>query len=70
MPGVGLSFRCVLCFPGSQPDRDWRDRYGFKAEDYPVAYDVYRRAVSLPIYPKMTDEDVEKVIGAVRNILS
>lgn len=47
----------------------WRDRYGFKPADFPVAYDVYRRAVSLPIYPKMTDDDVERVIVAVRRIL-
>jgi dTDP-4-amino-4,6-dideoxygalactose transaminase len=48
----------------------WRDRYGFKPEDYPVALDCYQRAVSLPIYSKMTDNDVDRVIGAVREILS
>lgn len=47
----------------------WRDRYKFKPHDFPVAYDVYQRAVSLPIYPKMTDGDVEHVINAVRKIL-
>ncbi len=47
----------------------WRDRYGFSVDDFPVAYDVYRRAVSLPIYPKMTDIDVERVIEIVRSIL-
>ncbi len=47
----------------------WRDRYGYKPEDFPVAFDVYTRVVSLPIYPKMTDEDVERVIDAVSNIL-
>ena len=46
----------------------WRDRYGFKPEDFPVAYDVYKRAVSLPIYPKMTDDDVERVIQTVKSI--
>ena len=48
----------------------WRDRYGFKPEDFPVALDCYRRAVSLPIYSKMTDDDVERVIKAVNKILS
>jgi len=48
----------------------WRDRYGFKPEDFPVALDCYHRAVSLPIYSKMTDDDVEKVIKAVRKILT
>jgi dTDP-4-amino-4,6-dideoxygalactose transaminase len=48
----------------------WRDRYGFKPEDFPVALDCYQRAVSLPIYSRMTDDDVERVIKAVREILS
>ena len=46
----------------------WRDRYGFKPEDFPVAYDCFKRAVSLPIYSKMTDDDVERVIQAVRDV--
>jgi dTDP-4-amino-4,6-dideoxygalactose transaminase len=48
----------------------WRDRYGFKPEDFPIALDCYRRAVSLPIYSKMIDKDVERVINAVREILT
>jgi dTDP-4-amino-4,6-dideoxygalactose transaminase len=48
----------------------WRDSYGFRPEDFPVALDCYRRAVSLPIYSKMTDNDVDRVIKAVREILS
>jgi len=48
----------------------WRDQYGYKPEDFPIALDVFNRAVSLPIYPKMTDDDVERVITAVNKILS
>ncbi|WP_069470438.1 DegT/DnrJ/EryC1/StrS family aminotransferase [Candidatus Marithrix sp. Canyon 246] len=47
----------------------WRDRYDLKAEDFPVALDVYNRAVSLPIYPCMSDDDVDRVITQVRTIL-
>ena len=47
----------------------WRDRYHFNPDDYPIALDVYQRAVSLPIYPKMTEDDVEFVIATVRSIL-
>lgn len=46
----------------------WRDRYNYEADDFPVAMDVFSRAVSLPIYPKMTDADVERVIQAVRKV--
>ena len=47
----------------------WRDRYDYKPEDFPIALDVFNRAVSLPIYPKMADDDVERVIKAVKKIL-
>ena len=39
---------------------------GFKRGAYPVAEDFYHRAVSLPIYPKMSDEDVDSSIERVR----
>lgn len=47
----------------------WRDRYQLRPEDFPVALDTYRRCVSLPIYPRMSDEDVERVIETVRTVL-
>jgi len=47
----------------------WRNRYGFKPDDFPIAFDVYSRVVSLPIYPKMTNLDIENVILAVQSIL-
>ena len=46
----------------------WRDRYEYKPSDFPVALDVFSRAMSLPIYPKMTDQDVENVIAAVKKV--
>jgi dTDP-4-amino-4,6-dideoxygalactose transaminase len=47
----------------------WRNRYGFSDDDFPNAGMVYQRAVSLPIYPKMSDKEVERVVDAVRAIL-
>ena len=47
----------------------WQTRYGLQPADFPVALNCYRRAVSLPIYTKMTDDDVERVIQAVKDIL-
>ena len=46
----------------------YRDRWGYRPEDLPRASAVFERIISLPIYPGMTDEDVEDVIGAVRSI--
>lgn len=47
----------------------WRYRYGLKDEMFLNAADLYERVVTLPIYTKMTDDDVERVITAVREIL-
>jgi len=47
----------------------YRDKYGFKPDDFPVAYREYQRMVSLPLYPRMSDQDVEDVIGAVTDIV-
>lgn len=40
--------------------------YGFKMEDYPVAYDNYSREITLPLYYQLSDENVQRVISAVK----
>ncbi len=47
----------------------YRDLYGFKPEDLPVAYGEYQREISLPIYSRMSDDDVRDVIEAVSDIV-
>lgn len=47
----------------------WRDNLSLKPEDYPIAYKTYSRAVSLPIYTKMTDAEVEHVAVTVCALL-
>ena len=46
----------------------YRSTFGYKPQDFPNASAVFERTVSLPIYPKMTEADVQDVIGAVRSI--
>jgi dTDP-4-amino-4,6-dideoxygalactose transaminase len=46
----------------------YRDSLGHQSEDFPRANAAFERIISLPIYPKMTDRDVERVIEAVRII--
>ena len=47
----------------------WKTTYHLKEEDFPVATRTYKSAVSLPLYTKMTDEDVKNVIQAVNESL-
>jgi len=44
--------------------------FGYKKGDFPNAEWVYEREISLPIYPKMTDDDVIDVVNAVKKIVS
>ena len=46
----------------------YRDKYGYKPEDFPVAFREYQRLISLPIFPSMSNQDVDDVIGAVAAI--
>lgn len=43
----------------------YRDLGGYRPEDLPVAYNEYLREVSLPIYSRMTEDDVQHVVRAV-----
>jgi dTDP-4-amino-4,6-dideoxygalactose transaminase len=47
----------------------YRDKYGWKPEDFSVAYNEYQRTISLPLHPGLADKDVADVIGAVQNIV-
>ena len=44
----------------------WKERYELRAEQFPHSQKAYERMVSLPLYTRMTDADVERVIAAVR----
>ncbi|TCP10732.1 dTDP-4-amino-4,6-dideoxygalactose transaminase [Crenobacter luteus] len=48
----------------------WRDGYGLKNADFPVADAAFEAEVTLPLYTKMSDADQTRVIAAVRGILS
>jgi dTDP-4-amino-4,6-dideoxygalactose transaminase len=43
----------------------YRDTFNYAPDDFPVALREYSRVISLPVYSKMTDDDVDRVIAAV-----
>jgi dTDP-4-amino-4,6-dideoxygalactose transaminase len=50
------------------PRQPWyRQTYGEPAH-FPVADRYYDRALTLPLFPAMTDDEVERVISAVRGL--
>ena len=48
----------------------YRETFGYRPEDLPVASSVYERIISLPIYPALSDVDVEYIADTVKRIVS
>lgn len=46
----------------------YRRLYGFKPEDFPNALEAFETVVSLPIYPALSDDQVERIIDTVKTI--
>lgn len=61
--GVGVHYLSIPEHPYYQ------ETFGWKPEDYPEAMRIGRQTVSLPLSVKLTDEDVDDVIMAVKTII-
>lgn len=61
--GVGVHYLGIPEHPYYQ------ERFGWRPEDYPIATRIGRQTVSLPLSPKLSKDDVEDVVAAVRKIL-
>ena len=48
----------------------YQQRYGFDRDDFPVTMTEFNRLISLPLYPRMTDADVDDVVAAIRDIVA
>ena len=38
-------------------------------EDYPNAFDMYKNEITLPLHTLLTDEDIEYVVGRLKESL-
>jgi dTDP-4-amino-4,6-dideoxygalactose transaminase len=47
----------------------WRDRYGLTPAQFPHSQHAYERMLTLPLYTRMSDGDVQRVIAAARGLL-
>ena len=46
----------------------YRQNFGYSAGDFPNAENHFERAISLPLFPDMTNEDSERVIEALHQV--
>jgi dTDP-4-amino-4,6-dideoxygalactose transaminase len=61
--GTGVHYRALHTHPY------YRERWGYQPEQYPNAFAIGERTVSLPLSPKLSDADVDRIIREVRSIL-
>ena len=47
----------------------YRDQFGYRGGEYPVAEAAYEQLISLPMFHGMTEQEVEDVIAAVSKVL-
>jgi UDP-4-amino-4,6-dideoxy-N-acetyl-beta-L-altrosamine transaminase len=48
----------------------YRNNFGYRKGDYPAAEEYYDKALSIPIYPKMNDAEIKRVINSVKGCLN
>ena len=48
----------------------YRDRYGYRGREFPVAEAAYESLISLPMFHGMTNEDADDVIHAVHKVMA
>ncbi len=46
----------------------YQKHYGFRRGDFPNAESFYEECLSLPLYPGMTNQDVDRVVAAVQSL--
>jgi perosamine synthetase len=63
--GIGVNVHYIPV-----PWHPFYQRLGHQKGSWPRAEDAYERMISLPIFPAMSDSDVEDVIEAVRKVIS
>lgn len=58
---------CAIQYPTALPFLDAYSKRNYSMEDFPVAYDVTQKILSLPIYPELADSDIDKIANIVNN---
>jgi len=61
--GIGLHYQSCHVFSW------YKERFGWRPEDFPNALDAGNRIMSLPLFPTMTQGEQERVISAMREVL-
>ena len=63
--GIGVNLHYIPV-----PTQPYYHNMGFKAEDFPQASQYYSEAISLPMYPGLTESQQDRVISVLTEVVS
>lgn len=61
--GIGFSVHFIPIYEFSSIV----DKYGFKPENFPGTADYFQGALSLPLYPSLSDTEVDEIVSVIRS---
>jgi dTDP-4-amino-4,6-dideoxygalactose transaminase len=61
--GVAVNFRAIHLL------KYYREKFGYKKGDFPIAEKIGNGTISLPLYPLLTDEEIDYVIKTVKQVI-
>jgi UDP-4-amino-4-deoxy-L-arabinose-oxoglutarate aminotransferase len=61
--GVAVNYRPIHLL------KYYRERFGYREGDYPVAEEIGMRTISLPLYPLLEEDDVLYIVKSIKEIL-
>lgn len=61
--GVAVNYRAIHTL------KYFREKFGYHLEDFPNALEIGNRTISLPLYPRLTEEEVELVCDTFKDVL-
>ncbi|MEW6658413.1 MAG: DegT/DnrJ/EryC1/StrS family aminotransferase [Thermodesulfobacteriota bacterium] len=64
--GVG----CAVNYRAVHVLRYFQETYGYRPEDFPTAYQIGQRTISLPLYPQLTEAEVARVCDTLKKAVS
>ena len=62
--GAAVNYRAVHTL------KYYVEKFGHARDAFPVAADIGERTISLPLYPQLTDREVDRVVAALGETLS
>ena len=47
----------------------YKNRFGYKRGDFPLSEAYYDRTISIPMYPGLKNDEIEKTINCINNFV-